>query len=37
MRLSLADLDAMPVMLLTTLEVLASEHRLGTKPYGVGD
>jgi hypothetical protein len=35
MRLSLADMDAMPVMLLTALEVIASEHRLGEKPHGV--
>lgn len=35
MRLTLADLDTMPVMLLTALEVIASEHRLGQKPYGV--
>jgi len=37
MRLTLADVDAMPVMLLTALEVIGSEHRLGEKPYGVGD
>ncbi len=37
MRLTLADLDTMPVMLLTALEVLGSEHQLGEKPYGVGD
>jgi hypothetical protein len=35
MRLTLADLDTMPVMLLTALEVLASEHRLGDKPFGI--
>ena len=35
MRLTLADVETMPVMLLTALEVIASAHRLGEKPYGV--
>jgi hypothetical protein len=35
MRLSLADVETMSVMLLTALEVIASEHQLGQKPYGV--